>query len=443
MKKYILIFVLFTSSISPLISHAQACSNDVTVVYVNGMFAESEDYVVRDKDLIKDKYEIYYNPKGMTFNYGYNPSRFSGIADSWKVIMQSYMPDNYVRDHDFHTIVNKLHKEVSTKRILLVGHSQGTFYTNLLYQYYIENGVPPQSISVFNIATPASFVAGNGTYVTSASDNVINSARETQYNYGAPAALSANTNIGSMPGDDASGLFFGHNLRTVYLPALPKVIATEINEHAQKLQAASTDYYPCLPANNKPLTYIGQQSGLVVASGLYIAAYGSAKTIDIGAKVIYAIATTTLDMTTYAGTRAADQLIALGNATIQATNTLASVFYTPTTLASVATTTQVRPPTLLDIPVTPTITSPLEETLSTLGVEVYPKKITQNKLRVVAPIIEPSAPRIVTPITPLPTPPQSPGIVLGASIDTTVPITPQPFTLSGGAGQGGGGGAPA
>ncbi|MFZ2593479.1 MAG: hypothetical protein WAX38_01745, partial [Minisyncoccia bacterium] len=62
-----------------------------------------------------------------------------------------------------------------------------------------------------------------------------------------------------------------------------------------------------------------------------------------------------------------------------------------------------------------------------------------------APIMPPSVPHIIqnTPTLFTPTPPQSPGIVLGASIDTTVPITPQPFTLSGGAGQGGGGGAPA
>ena len=48
-------------------------------------------------------------------------------------------------------------EKVSTKKLLLVAHSQGNFYANSFYDAVAgqPGGVPMQSISVYSVATPA------------------------------------------------------------------------------------------------------------------------------------------------------------------------------------------------------------------------------------------------------------------------------------------------
>ena len=66
-----------------------------------------------------------------------------------------------VADYDLKTILMQIHPEVTTTRkILLVGHSQGTFYTNAIYRYFLEHGMPEGSVAVYNLATPAAYVEG-------------------------------------------------------------------------------------------------------------------------------------------------------------------------------------------------------------------------------------------------------------------------------------------
>ena len=70
-------------------------------------------------------------------------------------------------DYDLTNILRQLHGDLKAQKILLVGHSQGTFYTNAAYDYLVKNGVDKKSIAVYNIGTPADKVAGNGEYLTS------------------------------------------------------------------------------------------------------------------------------------------------------------------------------------------------------------------------------------------------------------------------------------
>lgn len=57
-------------------------------------------------------------------------------------------------------------------KVVLVAHSQGNLYANEAYNIlvYGQNPVPPSSISIVSVATPASAVAGNGPYTTLSED---------------------------------------------------------------------------------------------------------------------------------------------------------------------------------------------------------------------------------------------------------------------------------
>ena len=96
----------------------------------------------------------------------------AGLDDLVSSVEQAY--GNVGVDYDLTNILLQAHDNLKTQKILLMGHSQGTFYTNAAYDYLIGHGVDKNSIAVYNVATPASLVAGNGLYLTSSTDKVIN-----------------------------------------------------------------------------------------------------------------------------------------------------------------------------------------------------------------------------------------------------------------------------
>ena len=49
--------------------------------------------------------------------------------------------------------------DVTTRRILIVGHSQGAQYADAIYDYLLAHGEPKSAVSVYAVATPASSVA--------------------------------------------------------------------------------------------------------------------------------------------------------------------------------------------------------------------------------------------------------------------------------------------
>jgi hypothetical protein len=161
-----------------------ACNADgFTVVYINGVKAESEKAVQKDMGALRDNFTFHSSMKNVTFITGYNPSHLAGLGDIAETISQ--MQDSAISNYDRDTILLQIHPEITTQKVLLVGHSQGTLYTNEVYDYLIRNGEPKDAIGVYNIATPASFVAGGGRHLTSANDKVINLARENAGRIGA------------------------------------------------------------------------------------------------------------------------------------------------------------------------------------------------------------------------------------------------------------------
>jgi hypothetical protein len=228
---------------SPTFALALCTNNGATVVYVNGITTAYSD---AQNDLLHLEKIFIQNggDKNVSFKNGYNPSHLDGIGDELESISQAFNAP--ISDYDLDTILTQIAPEVTTRKILLVGHSQGTFYTNEMYDYLVQNGVPPQSIAVYNLATPASNVAGGGNYLTSANDKVINYVRELDAEANAPQALSANIIIPEELGY-ANSVWGGH-VPEVYLDGAPQRIVSDIQNALGKLSVSEANDSDSLPA---------------------------------------------------------------------------------------------------------------------------------------------------------------------------------------------------
>lgn len=104
---------------------------------------------------------------------------------------------------------NKTHKPGA--RSLIVGHSQGTLYANLLYDRLIKQTtpapVPAASLGMVFVAAATSAVKGGGSYVTGTNDSVINTVRTI----GDKNTLKATLTNPYIPDT------YGHNFIRVYL----------------------------------------------------------------------------------------------------------------------------------------------------------------------------------------------------------------------------------
>src|SRR3989344_4281198 len=233
------IFALLGILILPLTALGAVCNPEgETVIYVNGIFtAESE--AKNDKKELEKKFKQIGKTE-IKFLTGYNKSHLAGFGDLFKSVQQAYRGegDVFVEDFDLQTILLQLHSQITTQKILLVGHSQGTFYTNALYKYFTEHGVPKESVAVYNVATPASFVADGAGYLTSANDKVIERVREYAAAGGAKGPLAANILL-PLNAQEIEDPYGGHAFSTVYLSGAPDRIISQMSEELGRL--ASTE----------------------------------------------------------------------------------------------------------------------------------------------------------------------------------------------------------
>jgi len=242
----------FIVAFVPLFTFAGCSPIGFTVIYVIGMLTSQSDALVQSQQL-QDK--LGYNEKGenLTVRLGYNPSHVAGGGDVLESVTQAFGAP--VSDHDLKTILMQIAPEVTTRKILLLGHSQGAFYTDEMYQYLVANGVPKNSIAVYNVATPESFVAGGGGYLTSTNDKVINAVRDAE-NEGnlqiylnsyyvdtrsaVSSALRANTTI-PKEATWSSDPNAGHDFGGVYLTSAASRIVGDLNMELENLSAAGAN----------------------------------------------------------------------------------------------------------------------------------------------------------------------------------------------------------
>ncbi len=207
-----------------------------TVLYVNGILGNKNKSQEDLKQLKNYFGSDVFNNQPVDFEVGYNPSEVGGVDDVLKSFRQLQQGSSvsFNEDSDVDSILANMHQTVKTQKILLVGHSQGSFYTNEIYKYLIDNGVPPSSIGVYNLAVPADYVAGGGKYLTSTNDTVIKSIRQnvitTPELYGTREPLPANTTIDLQPSDDTGHLFVAS-----YLNGAPDRIVGDVEAGLSKL----------------------------------------------------------------------------------------------------------------------------------------------------------------------------------------------------------------
>jgi len=294
--------------LAPASAFAVCTADGATVVYVNGIFGNLRE-AEGDLRKLEQNYQKKTGDYETEFYNGYNPSHLEGGGDLLKSIMQAYQKEgSFVADTDLRTILLQIHPQVTTQKIILVGHSQGTFYTNTMYKYLTGHGVSENSVAVYNIATPASFVEGkSGAYLTSATDKVINRVREaikhapSVESFGAGAALSTvkqtkpkdplppNTTfvLSAEEGVKENG---GHSFSGVYLKDAPNTVVSTISRQLSGLTATADSKRDCFISPSETLLYKANKTGLgamdyIAAKGKPALAFVRDFAVDVGTKV--------------------------------------------------------------------------------------------------------------------------------------------------------------
>ncbi|MDR3570832.1 MAG: hypothetical protein P4L81_01370 [Candidatus Pacebacteria bacterium] len=248
----------------PLIVFASSCSPDsATVVYINGIETTQKE-ASDDMALLRKDFLQYRGSPNITFLNGYNPSHLGGLGDAIESISQAI--NSPISNYDLFTIIAQLASQVLTRKVLLVGHSQGGFYANEIYDYLVKSGTPANSIGVYELATPADHVAGNGSYLTSSNDTVINFVRGSQADLRLPQALPANVTILEQA-SDASNTWSGH-IPSVYLNGAAARIAADIKRALGALSADGAGSDSCIAAPQLGSIYALQKSAFAVADPL-------------------------------------------------------------------------------------------------------------------------------------------------------------------------------
>jgi len=247
-----LLIVLSFLLLCPISVWANCNNTGATVVFINGLFGTKESADI-DRAKLRENFQLNHPAENVKFITGFNESHLGGSDDLAQAIIQAYGYESL--DYDLTTILNQIHDEVSTKKILLVGYSQGSFYANAIYKYLIRHGVNEESIAVYNVGTPASYVAGGGKYITSSTDKVINdTVRKLAQRSYARVPLPANVDI-NLDGQENSDTNGGHGFSSVYLKYESERIITEIDEALDKLRASGSQEKECFRAPGESLAY--------------------------------------------------------------------------------------------------------------------------------------------------------------------------------------------
>ena len=251
--------IIITVLLLPLISVAQVSNTTCakkgyTIVTINGIFTKEEgvDGAKANRQALEDRLATIYLGEELIVDYLYNPTHgLFGVIDLTDVAIQKTFESVDMQDPDFLKILNAASTQVKTQKVLLVAHSQGNFYANNFYKAVTDSGdVSTKSIGVYGVATPASYVAGNGIYRTSATDTVINRAR-----YVLPGTfLPSNDSISYKESDDSG---HGHGFREIYLEYRGEEIKKEVEQSLGKLSSdpSRSENTPCLNPPQKLSTF--------------------------------------------------------------------------------------------------------------------------------------------------------------------------------------------
>ncbi len=253
------IFAILIFSFSTNFAFAACIADKSTVVYINGINT-TEQKAREDLRKLQTEY-IGRGNKGVIFLNGYNASHFEVAGDLIKTFMQNRStPGTYVEDYDLRTILLNLHGDLTTRRVVLVGHSQGSYYTNAVYNYLLSHGTPREAVGVYNVATPASFVegGGNGKYLNSSGDALLVWVKDKW-------GFSPLKNNISLVATDTGQEYPGHSFSGQYLAQAPQHVVGDIHSLVGKLEPAfASDKGECFTPPTDDLWHKGAGVALVV-----------------------------------------------------------------------------------------------------------------------------------------------------------------------------------
>lgn len=276
----------------------QKCSNiGYTVFTINGVGNDEEQarlnsYALRLK--MKRHRLTSFNSQPVFVDYLYNPTHFGGIEDWFKALKQIIYDSENFTDYDLSLILSSASQKLKTQKVFLVAHSQGNFYANSFYGQVAdkEGGLPKESIGVYGVATPSSFVAGNGKYITSDTDKIINRARKISFLH----VLPANTSITLKEGDDPNG----HSFVGIYLKYRAPQIILEIKEGLSKLKSGKTDIEgPCIVKEKVVTPHLKEKVLLTTLDTTWEIGQFAVNTVKSAVKETYTIVQNTTKFTLF------------------------------------------------------------------------------------------------------------------------------------------------
>lgn len=264
--------LFFSFWLIPSAVFAACTEQGTTVTYVNGV---STTLAKAKADLIdlRDKYNKYTGDSSVNFINTYNASHLEGAGDLLKTWFQNKSTSStYVDDYDLKTILINLHSDLTTRRVLLVGHSQGSYYTNAMYNYLLSHGQPREATAIYNVATPASFVEGGGNYLNSSGDTLLMWVKSMGFN-----PLPNNIDLVASVHNDA---YPGHSFSKEYLANAPERVVGDIQSQLQELEPAmASETGECFTAPEQNLAY--KTAGVALGVGDTFAFAGK-KGVEVG-----------------------------------------------------------------------------------------------------------------------------------------------------------------
>jgi hypothetical protein len=280
---FLWLFPLFIFVLLPEVASANSCSSTgYTVFYINGILG-TKNGDITDTHQLEEALPKQINNQSISVLAAPNPSALWGADDILKTLRQLQFWDDgqFHEDSDVDTILNQIYSELTTQKVLLVGHSQGAFYSNDVYYYLISHGLSKNSVAVYNVASPADRVAGGGTYETSFNDSIIKTIRQDvtdkPYVFGVKLPLPPNF-IADISPDDPTGHLFVPS----YLNAEPDTIVGDMRQTLASLKPTwSSDISGgCFTPPSQSLmhgtTIFVEDHALSTVEGVYLAGVGSA-----------------------------------------------------------------------------------------------------------------------------------------------------------------------
>lgn len=241
-----------------MLVQAQCLDKGYTVIFINGIFntrAEAD----KSRLALQSKIGFLINGESVIVKLGYNESHVGGLGDLTQLFAQSYFSS--VSDFDRDTILLQIYPEVTTQKMLLVGHSQGSFYANSIYNYLTNAGSKKkESLAVYNVANLANYIAGGGRYLTSKGDGMVLTYNEMARQSGGLLALPANAQL-----DPAAAIGNGHSFTDAYMQYAGDRIVQEIGQSLLRLTPDSRGSEDCFTPPNPGLGYKTQQVFFAVA----------------------------------------------------------------------------------------------------------------------------------------------------------------------------------